>query len=61
MKDKSRIWTIVAVIVAILLLGYWIFFTKKIDNAVDQQGEEVIEDLEIPALYSFFFRYVRML
>ena len=49
MKDKSRIWTIVAVIVAILLLGYWIFFTKKIDNAVDQQGEEVIEDLEIPA------------
>lgn len=49
MKDKSRIWTIVAIIVAILLLGYWIFFTKKIDNAVDQQGEEVIEDLEIPA------------
>ncbi len=49
MKDKSRIWTIVAVIVAILLLGYWLFFTKKVDDAVDRQGEEVIEDLEIPA------------
>ena len=49
MKDKSRIWTIVAVIVAILLLGYWIFFTKKVDNAVQQQGQEVIEDLEIPS------------
>lgn len=49
MKDKSRIWTIVAVIVAILLLGYWIFFTKRVDNAIDRQGEEVIEDLEIPA------------
>lgn len=49
MKDKSRIWTIVAVIVAILLLGYWLFFTKKVDDAVDRQGEEVIEDLQIPA------------
>lgn len=49
MKDKSRIWTVVAIIVAILLLGYWIFFTERVDNAVDQQGEEVIEDLMIPA------------
>lgn len=49
MKDKSRIWTVVAVIVAILLLGYWIFFTKEVENTVDQQGEEVIEDLDIPA------------
>ena len=49
MKDKSRIWTIIAAIVAILLLGYWIFFTQKVDNAVQQQSEEVIEDLEIPA------------
>lgn len=49
MKDKNTIWTVVSVIVALLLLGYWIFFTKKVENAVDQQSEEVIEDLEIPA------------
>lgn len=48
-KSSSRVWTTIAIIVAIFLLGYWIFFTKKVENAVDRQGEEVIEDLDIPA------------
>lgn len=48
-KNSSRVWTTIAIIVAIFLLGYWIFFTKKVENAVDQQGEEVIENLSIPA------------
>lgn len=48
-KNSSRIWTTIAIIVAVFLLGYWIVFTNKVEKAVDQQGEEVIEDLSIPA------------
>lgn len=48
MKDRSRIWTIVAVIVAIFLVGYWIFFTNRIENIAGQQENEVIMDLSSP-------------
>ncbi|MEG2573673.1 MAG: hypothetical protein RSA44_03320 [Bacteroides sp.] len=47
MENKKRFWTILAVVIAISFLIFWIFFTQRVENAVDQQGQEVIEGLTI--------------
>lgn len=47
MKEISRTWIVVAIIIAVLLLGYWLFFSPEVKNAVEQQSHEVIEDLTV--------------
>ena len=47
MKEKNRIWVIFAIIIAVLLIGYWILSSPRIEKDVNQQSKEVIEDLTI--------------
>lgn len=47
MKEKNRTWIVIAIIIAVLLLGYWIFFSPEVKDTVEQQSKEVIEDLTI--------------
>ena len=47
MKEKNRIWVIFAIIMAVLLIGYWILSSPRIEKDVNQQSKEVIEDLTI--------------
>lgn len=47
MENKRRAWTIGAIIVAILLFISWIYFNHRVENAVHQESQDVIEDLTI--------------
>ena len=47
MKETNRIWVIFAIIIAVLLIGYWILSSPRIEKDVNQQSKEVIEDLTI--------------
>ena len=47
MKEKNRTWIIVAIIIAVLLLGYWVLSSPRVEKDVHQQSKEVIEDLTI--------------
>ena len=47
MKEKNRTWIIVAIIIAVLLLGYWFLSSPRVEKDVNQQSKEVIEDLTI--------------
>lgn len=47
MKEKNRTWIIIAIIIAVLLLGYWVLFSPRVEKDVNQQSKEVIEDLTI--------------
>lgn len=47
MKEKNRTWIIVAIIIAVLLLGYWVLLSPRVEKDVNQQSKEVIEDLTI--------------
>ena len=47
MKEKNRTWIIVAIIIAVLLLGYWVLSSPRAEKDVNQQSKEVIEDLTI--------------
>ena len=47
MKEKNRIWVIFAIIIAVLLIGYLILSSPRIEKDVNQQSKEVIEDLTI--------------
>ena len=52
MKEKNRTWIIVAIIIAVLLLGYWVLSSPRVEKDVNQQSKEVIEDLTICLLYT---------
>lgn len=47
MKEKNKTWIVIAIIIAVLLLGYWIFFSPEVKGVVEKQSQEVIEDLTI--------------
>lgn len=47
MKEKNRTWIIIAIIIAVLLLGYWGLSSPRVEKDVNQQSKEVIEDLTI--------------
>lgn len=47
MKEKNRTWIIVAIIIAVLLLGYWVLSSPRVEKDVNQQSKEAIEDLTI--------------
>ncbi len=47
MKEKNRTWIIIAIIIAVLLLGYWVLPSPRVEKDVNQQSKEVIEDLTI--------------
>ena len=47
MKEKNRTWIIIAIIIAVLLLGYWVLSSPRVEKDVNHQSKEVIEDLTI--------------
>lgn len=47
MKEKNRTWILIAIVIAVLLLGYWVLSSPKVEQDVNQQSNEVIEDLTI--------------
>ena len=47
MKEKNSVWIIFAIILAILLLGYWILSSPRTEKDVNHQSKEVIQDLTI--------------
>lgn len=47
MRDRKRTWIAIAIIIAILLIGYWVFFSPEVRNDVQQQSKDVIEDLTL--------------
>lgn len=47
MKEKSKIWIIIAAVIAISLLGYWILSSPRVEKDVNEQAKEVINDLSI--------------
>ena len=46
MKEKNRTWIIIAIIIAVLLLGYWVLSSPRVEKDVNQQSKEVIETLQ---------------
>lgn len=47
MKEKNRTWILIAIVIAVLLIGYWVLSSPKVEQDVNQQSKEVIEDLTI--------------
>ncbi len=47
MNDKRKLWTIGAIIAAIILIGILFLYNTRVEKAVDEQGQEVLEDLTI--------------
>ena len=47
MKEKNRTWIIVAIIIAVLLLGYWVLSSPRVEKDVNKPSKEDIEDLTI--------------
>lgn len=47
MKEKNRTWILITIVVAVLLLGYWVLSSPRVEQDVNQQSKEVIEDLTI--------------
>ena len=47
MKEKNRTWIIIAIIIAVLLLGYWVLSSPRVESDGNLQSTEVIEDLSI--------------
>lgn len=47
MKNKKNVWLILGIIIAILLLSYWLIFSPRAESRIDRQGQDVIEDLTI--------------
>lgn len=47
MKNKKNLWLLVGIIIAIILLSYWLLLSPRAENRIDRQGQDVIEDLTI--------------
>lgn len=47
MNDKRKLWTIGAIVAAIILIGILFLYNARVEKAVDEQGQEVLEDLTI--------------
>ena len=46
-KKKVKWMPYKAIIIAVLLLGYWVLSSPRVEKDVNQQSKEVIEDLTI--------------
>lgn len=47
MKEKSKLWIVIAILLVLLLVGYWVMSSPKVEQKVDQQSETVIKDLTL--------------
>lgn len=47
MKDKSKTWVVAIIVVAALLLVYWIFDSPEVTSVINEQSKDTINGLTL--------------